>query len=99
MSTETNQPQDQSRPLGFYWVRVGHEWQVARYHHAGWFLTGVSAPAPDDFIDQIGEPVMDNGTIQVVMHYYRRTRRLSVAALVASAVSIAFSLLNYSRNL
>lgn len=99
MSTKKGFTHDTVRPLGFYWVRIGTEWQVARFHFAGWFLAGVNSPAPDDFIDQIGEPVMDNGTIQVVMHYYRRSRRVSIAALVASAVSIAFSLLNYSRNL
>lgn len=97
MSINTQPPQEQPRPLGFYWVRIGTEWQVARYHFAGWFLAGVSSPAGDDFIDQIGEPVMDNGTAQVLLLYYRRSRRISIAALIASAVSTAWATLNYLR--
>jgi hypothetical protein len=97
MSTETQPTTEQQpvRPLGFYWVRVGHEWQVARYHFAGWFLTGISNPAPEGFIDQIGEPVLDNGTANVLVHYIKRARRYSTAALIVACISFIYSLLRY----
>ncbi len=95
MSIKKGFTEDRPRALGYYWVRIGTEWQVARYHFSGWFLTGVSSPAPDDFIDFIGEPVMDVGTIQVLLLHYRRSRRYSIAALVVALASFTYSALHY----
>lgn len=99
MSTKTQPTTEQPtpRPLGFYWVRVGDEWQIGRYHFAGWFLTGISNPAPDGFIDEVGERVLDNGTARVMAHYIQRARRFSTAALVVACVACALQWLHFFK--
>lgn len=73
--------------LGFYWVRYGTEWQVARLSYAGWFLTGTSVPVDSAAIDEIGDRVPGNGSVFTT---YRAASMLlqvlSIAALVWAVV-------------
>lgn len=89
---------EKQRPLGFYWVRYGTEWQVARYHYAGWFLTGVSTPLPDGSINEIGEPVCSNGTIARVRRYRRYSAFLLGLGIVFFLYSLAVFIYNLLKN-